>query len=50
MDRATLLALSAYIPAKPALERLHNAYLVRLQITGRSLGILAPVMRANKVE
>ena len=31
MVRATLPALSAYIPAKPALERLHNAPLVHHQ-------------------
>ena len=50
MDRATLPALSAYIPARPALEPLHNVHLVRLPTTGRSLGTPAPVTRANKVK
>ena len=49
MDRATLPALSARIPARPALERPHNAPLVRPQITGRSLGTPVPATRANKV-
>ena len=49
MVRATLLALNAHIPARPALGRPHNAPLVRLPTTGRSLGTPAPVTRANKV-
>ena len=49
MDRATLPALSARIPARPALERPHNAHPARHQTTGRSLGTPVPVTRANKV-
>ena len=51
MVRATLLALSAYIPARPALERPHNAHPARHQTIGRSNRTTpAPAIRANSTQ